>query len=206
MIPIVLVSLQGSPPTGVTMNYRLTLEGGGVGNARLTQTVRAEGGKTVRLVASLRRGNATVEIRSESVFDATGSPVRKVQGYGPPGRAPQHETIVTFDAAGANAVVRERGVPKASKIPLVAKLSRANAAETWFVAIRPKPGDVARAWTFDPDALEWGPTETIYVGPTKGGHLLRIVRRDKKSEAVVDDAGLPVRLEEGAMKLERRGF
>lgn len=187
-----------------TQTYRVTLEGGGEGTARLTQTKRPEGGKTVRLVATLRRGATTLEIRSESTFDAAGNPLRKVQGYGLPGRAARHETIVTFDAAGANAVVRDLGVPKATKVALAPKLSRTNAAETWFVAIRPKPGDVAKAYTFDPDALEWTLTETTYVGKTKAGHLLRIVRRDRKGEAVVDDAGVPVRIEEGAMKLERR--
>lgn len=199
MIPLVILALQA------TAQYRVTLEGGGEGTARVTQTRRPDGGKTVRLVASLKRGSVTLEVRSEATFDAVGNPLRKSQGYGPPGRSPQHETLVTFDAAGANAVVRDLGVPKATKVALAPKLSRTNAAETWFVAIRPKPGDVARAYTFDPGALEWTLTETIYVGPVKGGHLLRIVRRDRKSEAVVDDAGLPVRVEQEGMRLERKG-
>ncbi len=186
-----------------TTHYRVSLEGGAQGDARLTQTKRPGGGKTVRLVATLRRGNATIEVHSESTFDANGSPLRKIQGYGPAGRAPQHETIVTFDANGANAVVRDHGVPKASTIALSSKLSRANAAETWFVSTKPKKGDVTTAWTFDPDNLEWVKTETTYLGPTKEGHLLHIVRREKTSEAVVDDAGVPVRLEEGGMKLVR---
>lgn len=198
MIPFALVVFQA------TIQYRVTLEGGGQGTARLTQTKRPEGGKIVRLVATLRRGNSTVEVHTESTFDAAGNPLRKLQSYGVPGRAPQHETIVTFDAEGANAVVRELGVPKASKVPLAPKLNRANAAESWFLTAKPKKGDVAKAWTFDPDALEWIPTETTYVGPVKEGHLLRIVRRDRTSEAVVDDAGMPVRLQDGAMKLERR--
>ncbi len=186
-----------------TVHYRITLEGGAQGEARLTQTKRPEGGKTVRLVATLHRGNTALEITTESTFDAVGAPIRKVQGYGPAGKAAQHQTIVTFDAAGANVVVREHGVPKASNVPLAAKLSRANAAETWFVLAKPKPGDVAKAWTFDPDALEWVPTETTYVGPVKGGHKLHIVRRERMSDAVVDDNGIPVLLEDGAMKLER---
>jgi hypothetical protein len=186
-----------------TIHYKVTLAGGAEGDARLTQTKRLGGGKTVRLVATLRRGNATIEVRTESTFDAAGSPVRKIQGYGPAGRASQHETIVTFDANGANAVVRDHGVPKASTIALAPKLSRANAAEVWFLATKPKKGEIAIAWTFDPDNLEWVKTETTYVGPIKEGHLLHIVRREKASEAVVDDAGVPVRLEEGGMKLMR---
>lgn len=195
---MILLALQAS------QTYLVTLEGGAKGEARLTQTRRPDGGKTVRLVATLRRGSSTVEVRSESTFDAAGSPLRKSQGYGPPGRAPQHETLVTFDAAGANAVVRDLGVPKATKVALAPRLSRANAAETWFVSVRPKPGDVATAYTFNPDALEWTMTETTYVGRVKEGNLLRIVRREKKSEAIVDDAGLPVRVEEEGMRLERK--
>ncbi len=198
MIPLALVLLQ------TTANYRVTLDGGAEGTARLTQTRRPEGGKTVRLVATLRRQGSSVEVRSESTFDAQGSPLRKVQGYGPPGKPPLHETIVTFDAQGAHAVVRERGVPKATDVPLAPKLVRANAAETWFVLVKPSPGDVAKAWTFDPDALEWVPNQTTYVGPAKGGHLLRTVRREKTGETIVDDAGLPVQVEEGGMKLERK--
>lgn len=186
-----------------TVHYKVSLAGGAQGEARLTQTKRPGGGKTVRLVATLRRGNTTIEIHTESTFDATGSPIRKIQGYGPVGVAAQHETIVTFDADGAHAVVREHGVPKATSVDLAPKLSRANTAETWFSAVRPKKGDVATAWTFDPDALEWVKTETTYVGPVKDGHLLRIFRREKTSEAVVDDQGIPVRLEEGGMKLVR---
>jgi hypothetical protein len=195
--PLVLLALQG------TANYKLTLEGGGQGEARLTQSKRPEGGKIVRLVATLKRGNATLEIKSESTFDVMGNPVRKSQGYGPPGRAPLHETIVTFDTEGANVVVRDKGAPKASKVPLGPKFNRTNAAETWFIKVQPKPGDLAKAWTFDPDNLEWVLTQTTYVGPVEGGHLLRITRRDKKSEAVLDRAGTPVRIEEGNMKLER---
>lgn len=198
MIPLVLIALQA------TVQYNVTLEGGGQGTARLTQTKRPEGGKTVRLVATLRRGNATVEVRTESTFDAKGNPLRKLQSYGTPGRAPQHETIVTFDAEGANAVVRELGVPKTSKVALAPKLSRTNVAETWFISAKPMKGDVAKAWTFDPDALEWVPTETTYAGATKEGHLLRVVRRDRTSEAIVDESGMPIRLQDGAMKLSRR--
>lgn len=139
MIPLVLVVLQA------TVQYRVTLEGGGEGTARLTQSKRPEGGKIVRLFATLRRGNATVEVRTEATFDAKGNPLRKLQSYGAPGRAAQHEAIVSFDADGANAVVREHGTPKASKVALAPKLNRANAAETWFVSVRPKVGDVAKA-------------------------------------------------------------
>lgn len=198
MIPLALLALQGMA------EYRVRLEGGVEGAARVTVSKRPEGGKTVRSVIDLKRGSVTLQMRVEAVFDATGSPIRQSQGYGPPGRAPRHETLVTFDAAGANAVVRDLGVPKASRVPLAPKLSRANAAETWFIGIKPRPGDVAKAWTFDPDGLEWTFTETTYVGPTKGGHLLRTVRRDRTSETVMDDAGVPVRIQEGAMKLERK--
>lgn len=186
-----------------TAQYRVALPGGTDGTARITVARRPEGGKTVRSVIDLKRGSILLRFRLDATYDASGSPVRQSQGYGPPGRAAAHETIVTFDAEGANAVVRDLGVPKASHVALAPRLSRANAAETWFVAFRPKPGDVARAWTFDPDALEWTLTETTYVGPVKGGHLLRIVRRDRTSEAVVDDAGVPVRLTQGEMRLER---
>lgn len=197
MIPLALLVLQ-------TAGYRVGLDAGGEGTARLTQRARPGGGKTVLMVATLRRGAASVEVRTESVFDAVGAPLRKVQGVGPPGRPPTHETIVTFDAAGAHAVVRERGVPKATEVPLDPKRSRANAAETWFLSAKPKPGDVAKAWTFDASALEWAPTETTYVGPVPGGHLLRIARGEKRGEAVLDDAGLPVRIEEGGLRLERK--
>lgn len=197
MIPLALLALQG------TARYKVTLEGGVAGTARCTVTRRPEGGKTVRFVIDLRRGNATLELRNDSTFDASGAPVRISQVSGLPGKAPQHETIVTFDAAGANAVVRDLGVPKASHISLAPKLNRANAAQTWFAGVRPKPGDVARAWTFDPDTLEWIVTETTYVGPTKEGNLLKVVQRDKPSTQVVDDAGVPVRIEQGETRLIR---
>ncbi len=197
MIPFVLIALQGAA------HYKVTLEGGVEGTARCTVTRRPEGGKTVRFVIDLRRGNATLELRNDSTFDANGAPVRLSQVTGLPGKSPQHETIVTFDAAGANAVVRDLGVPKASHVSLAPKLSRANAAQKWFVDVRPKLGEVARAWTFDPDTLEWIVTETTYVGPTKGGHLLRVVQRDKPSTQIVDDAGVPVRIEQGETRLEK---
>ena len=194
---MILLALQGSA------NYRVTMEGGLEGKARVTVSKRPEGGKTVRFVIDLQRAGGRIELRNDSTFDASGSPVRMVQGYGPPGRAPRHETIVTFDAGGANAVVRDLGVPKASHVALSPRLSRANAAQTWFVAVRPKVGAVAKAWSFDPDTLEWLPTQTTYVGPTKGGHLLRVVQRDAVSDQVVDDAGVPVSIEQGAVRLER---
>ena len=195
---MIVFGLQGSA------SYGVVLAGGVDGTARITVARRPEGGKTVRSVIDLKRGSKSLRFHFEATYDAAGSPVRQTQDYGVPGKAPQHQTIVTFDAAGANAVVRELGVPKVSHVALAPRLSRANAAETWFVAARPKVGEAARAWTFDPDALEWTPTETTYVGPTKGGNLLRIVRQDRVSEAVVDDAGVPVRLVQGEMRLERK--
>lgn len=197
MIPLAALALLQST------RYKVTLEGGATGTARLTQTKRTGGGKVVRLAATLRRGGSTIELHVESTYDATGSPLRKLQSFGLPGRAATHEVIVSFDADGAHAVVRERGTPKVTDVPLAKGLSRANAAEMWFVATKPKVGDVAKAYTFDADALEWVPTETTYVGEAKEGHRLKIVRRDRTSEAVVDDAGLPVRVDDGAMKLVR---
>lgn len=197
MMPLALLLLQG------TANYRVTLEGGVEGTARVTLTKRPEGGKTVRFLIDLKRGSSRIQLRNDSTFDAAGSPVRVSQSYGTPGRAPQHETIVTFDAAGANAVVRDLGVPKASRVALAPKLSRANAAQTWFVGVRPKSGEVAKAWAFDPDTLDWVYTETTYVGPTKAGHLMRVVQGDRTTAFVVDDLGVPVRMEQGAMRLVR---
>ena len=198
MIPLVVLALQGAA------EYRVVMEGGVEGTARVTVARRPEGGKTVRSVIDLKRGGRTLQVRVEAKFDASGSPVRQSQGYGPPGRAPEHETIVTFDKEGANAVVRDHGVPKATRVPLLSKVGRANAAETWFFGVVPKPGDVAKAYTFDPDALEWTLTVTTYVGPVKGGRLLRTVRRDRTSETVMDDAGVPVRIEQGGIRLDRR--
>ena len=197
MIPLALLALQGQA------SYRVALDGGVDGTARITVARRPEGGKTVRSVIELRRGSQSLRFHFEATYDASGSPLRQTQDYGVPGKPPQRQTIVTFDEAGANAVVRELGASRVSRVPLAPRLSRANAAETWFLSAKPKIGETARAWTFDPDALEWTATETTYVGPTKGGHLLRIVRREKTSEAVVDDAGVPMRVTQGGMRLER---
>ena len=198
MIPVVLVALQGAA------EYRVVMDGGVDGTARVTVAKRPEGGTTVRSIMDLKRGGRTLQMRVEAKFDATGTAIRQSQAYGPPGRAPEHETIVTFDREGANVVIRDHGVPKATRVPLVSKVSRANAAETWFFGVVPKPGDVAKAYTFDPAALEWTLTVTTYVGPVKGGHLLRTVRRDLTSETIMDDAGVPVRIEQGGIRLERR--
>ena len=195
---MILLLLQGAA------EYRVSMDGGVDGSARVTVAKRPEGGKIVRSVIDLKRGSRTLRLRVEAKFDASGSPVRQSQAYGPPGRAPEHETIVTFDKDGANAVVRDHGVPKASRVPLFSKLGRANAAETWFFGTVPNPGDVAKAYTFDPAALEWTLTVTTYVGRAKGGHLLRTVRRDRTSETIMDDAGVPVRIEQGGILLERR--
>ena len=197
MIPLALLALQGAA------EYRVAMEGGVEGKAQVSVAKRPEGGKTVRSIIDLQRGSRTLQVRVEAKFDETGRPVRQSQAYGAPGRDPDRQTIVTFDEAGAIAVVRALGAPKTTRVPLTGNRSRANAAETWFFLVRPKPGDVARAYTFDPDALEWTLTVTTYVGPVAGGHLLRTVRRDRTSETVMDDAGVPVRIEQGGIRLER---
>lgn len=183
---------------------RLDVVVGGIpsGTAALVQRLLPDGGKQVELTMELRpaRGSA-VRVRQESVYDSLGKPVRKIQETTSAGKQ-VGLLVATFDPAGAKVQSGSGNKASTTIVPLDNQLSRANAAELWFVSKTPQIGDRVVCYTFDLGAMRWDLTETRYLG-RKDGHRIETRRSGTVTSTLLDDDGMPLRVESGDLILTR---
>lgn len=167
-----------------------------IGTARLTQKLLPDGGKTVELVISLDMSGGPTEVRTRSVFKASGALLRTVSSVTPSGQPPLTEVIADFERTGAHVVKRLKGQPSVIDVPLPLGASTAAPYEFWFLRDQPKEGERCATYTFEPNQLRWEATTVTYVGRTRNGRLVRMERSGRRTETVFDAKGLPVSVED----------
>jgi hypothetical protein len=193
------------------VKLNVTLEGRPMGTANLSQKLLADGSKQVEVKMTMESGGRGVELRTFSSYDSKGVPTRKFHEMRLPGTKTRRQVTVTFDGNGANVVIEEDAERSTRHVSLVEKAPRENLSEFWFLRDKPKPGQAMRIYSFDMDKLAWELLTVTYVGKksiTVGGrkvdaHEIASERGTAKVSAFVDDAGFPLLLQEGRMRMER---
>ena len=189
--------------------FQVWVAGKKAGTATLTQKLLTDGTKSVNLSMELKTDSLTATLRSESTYSAKGIPLRKFQETQVPSQKIRRTIVVTFDDAGANAVVDLNGKRTTKRVPLPNTANKADLSEFWFLRDKPKVGAVVKAYTFDLESLSWEMIVTTYVGvvdATIGGKKVKANKTEsQKGKAFIDDAGVPLRLELSTGALERIG-
>ncbi len=181
-----------------------------VGYATISQNLQPDGSKVVQFRLQLENSNQMVTITNESRFSSDGLPVRKfvetlVKG------SPSKQQVATFNNEGAHVVTNEAAGRKVKDVPLVEAASRSCTPEFWFIRDKPIKGDVVRSYVFNMDKLEWQLSETTYKGKkeikigkkTYSANVVVEVRDGKTTTSYLDDAGLPILISSGDLKLSR---
>jgi hypothetical protein len=192
---------------------RMSVEMGGrrIGIAHFSQKVLADGGKQVEIRMNLESAGRTIEMTSFSGYDADGNPTRKNSETRAPASRNRRQVTVTFDAAGAIAVVEEDGNRSRRGVALVDKAPRANVSEFWFLRTQPKRGETLKVYSFSTEGLVWelltitytGPKEIPVAGKSVTGHEVVTERGGKREVAYLDDKGLPLLLLGDGVRMER---
>lgn len=203
MNPLPLILLlglaQGAPKPPAPVKMTVYLNGRVAGAATMLQKLGADGGKSVQLSMELKSESLAINLRQESTYDKTGRPIRKFQETHNVTLKTRRTVVVTFDAAGANAVIDEGGKRTVKKIPLPETAAREDVSEFWFVRDVPKPGAVVKANTVNLETLTWELVTTTYKGLvdiTIAGRKVKAHRTESdRGVAFIDAQGLPLRLE-----------
>jgi hypothetical protein len=182
------------------------------GSASLIQKGQPGGGKLVELRVDLRMSSQSIDLRSQNTYDAKGNPIRKFQEVATVGVPGKKQTVVTFDAAGANVVILDGGKRSTKSVALVKGANRADVSQFWFFRDKPKPGTGFKVYQFNLDRLTWDLAMITYIGPKVvmiskrkvQTHEIRVDLEGRILKVFVDDGGLPVILDDGRIKLERQ--
>lgn len=185
------------------------VEGKSAGEASLTQRVMPDGSKRVQILLELKGSDGrTVKVVSDSTYDPQGAPRRKFLET-TQDRSPKRRTlVVTFDSEGAKVVEEVDGKRTIKSVPLVKTAPRENPSEFWFLRDTPQPGARVRYYRFDMDEQAWVLSNTRYVGPKTflfGKQRVTVHEVvDDRVTALLDDQGLPYRLELPGVVFERK--
>ncbi len=192
---------------GAQVKMQVFVDGKPIGTATVTQKLRPDGSKQVQMSMEGKSGADTVILRSESIYLASGAPLRKYQELSVPAQKMRRTTIVDFSSKGAKVIVDLNGTRTTKDVPLAANLNREDKSEFWFVRDKPKAGAFTSAYTFSLETLTWEAVKTSYEGSveiTVGGTKVKAHKSvTPRGAAYVDDAGLPVKLELGNGSMER---
>ncbi len=194
---------------GQSVKLQVSTSGLIVGTAVIEQKLLADGGKQVSLTMDLKMpdGPAT-RSRSESVYDANGLTVRKILTV-KVGDRPERRSVVTFTGNKASLLTPDSDQPlvvaASASMPLKA------ASEFWFIRDQPKPKERVSWYAFDETTKSWnlndaqylGPKTTDWMGKKTKAHLILMSRSGGKISALVDEKGLPFRIEMGQLLMER---
>ena len=189
--------------------YDVMRDGQKAGEARLTQTMRRDGGKAVEMNMTLRAPDGrTVVTHTRSVYSSTGRPIRREQVTKL--EVPRFEKSVTatFYEGGANVVVVQAGKRTVRNVTLVKTAPLDSPSEFWFLRDRPRVGLTVVSYQLNLETLAWEPVRTTYQGRIRVQHGAQTVEAHKvesdKGVAFLDDTGIPLVIEAPPYRMERR--
>lgn len=180
--------------------YAVFREGKKVGSVNITQKIREDGSKLVQ--TSIDFGQA--KVRMENTFDKEGTATRKFMEMT---GSVKRTVVATFDKAGANVVIDQKGNRETRQVSLVPNAPRANKSEFWFIRDTPKVGAEVQSYVFSLDSLSWELMTTQYRGKAsvsvagKKTPAHYVVSGD--TEAWLDEKGYPLLIIKGQTRFER---
>lgn len=179
-----------------------------VGSATYLQKLLPDGGKVIAITLTLRAADGKgAQVRTESVYDSFGGPVRKIQETLTLDGKRIENRIATFDETGAELVTEKDGQRTVKAVELVKGAPRNAKSEFWFVRDKPEKGEKCAYYQFDLAEGRWKLVESVYEGPTEievGGKTLTAQKiTTAPSVAYLDEKGWPIVLVVGTFKLER---
>jgi hypothetical protein len=116
--------------------------------------------------------------------------------------AANSKEVVTYNARGDATIVRDKG--KGALVPFDRRGSRKDPSETWFRAVRPTPGTWAVFRALEPRKRVWEEVRVTYVGRRGAGNVVRQQRNGLTTVFTLDDAGIPLVIESGDLRMIRR--
>lgn len=187
---------------------RMLVDGKPAGEGSYFHKVLPDGGKQILIDLKFALDGAkSVRVRSESVYDWIGNPVRKIQGtLDAEGRRIEIR-MATFDEIGADLTIEKDGKSSTKSIELTRSAPRVVKSEFWFVRETPKKGDKSTFYQFDLNEARWKLMESVYEGPTTveigGGKVDGHRVAGDGTLAILDGKGWPIVIEIGKVRLER---
>lgn len=198
-----IVSLIVAQGSASTAEYNVFRQGNPVGTASLTQKLTAAG-KVTQFKLEIKSAGTTATIRQTSTWDMNGVPVRKTLEMQTDSPRRRVMKTISFKGRAAN-IIEEIDAQRTVSEVIAPGAESVNAvAEYWFLRDMPKKDARSRYLAFDTDRNLWETTDAIYLGPksvkvgasTIKGFLVRTLTARRTVEAVFDDKGLPMLIEE----------
>lgn len=189
---------------------KLAVQANGFPNSTATifHKVLPDGSKLNQMTIEMNGSEGRkIKVRTERTYAPDGKPIRvfhEVIGERP---AMRRQVTVTFDEAGARAVIDEGGKRTVKEVPLVNPAPRECLPEFWFIRDQPVIGDSIKYYHFDANKVDWVVVQAKYVGPVTynfGGKAVKAFKvTTATGEAIVDEKGLPYKVTEATVTMTR---
>lgn len=178
--------------------------------ATYSQKLLADGSKSSQMAIEISaRDGRKVRVRLDRTYASSGAPVRVYSETSSDKPRYRKTATATFGAEGARVVIDENGNRTVKDVSLAGTAPRECAPEFWFLRDTPKVGASAKYYHFDIDKLEWRIVESTYIGPTTyllaGSKVPAHRIRTTTGEAILDQSGAPLRVEDSAAVMVRIG-
>lgn len=196
LAPLVVLAL-ASAAHAQQAKFDVLVKGKKAGVATYAVSPFQRGGRLTRLRIVLADGSIS---ESVSKSDATGTAVGSENSVRR-GAASSKEAV-TYSPRGDATIVRDKG--KGIVVPFDRRGSRKDPSETWFRGVRPAPGTWAVFRALDPRKRVWEEVKVTYVGKRGGGNIVRQLRNGLTTVFTLDDAGIPLVIESGDLRMIRR--
>jgi len=202
MLPTLAFLIATQAQTG-TADYRVFRLGNPVGTASLTQKLTAAG-KVTQFKLEIKSAGTTATIRQTSTWDLNGVPLRKTLEMITDSPRRRVMKTISFKGRAANIIEEIDAQRTVSEVIAPGAETVNAAAEYWFLRDLPKKDARLRYLAFDTDCNVWETTDALYLGPknftlggkTVKGFLVRTLTTRRTVEALFDEKGLPLFIEE----------
>jgi hypothetical protein len=208
--PLVIFGISTSGLAQVRL--AISVKGKAVGYARASSKILPDGGKHSDMVMSLTNGTHKMEIRMESAFDKDGRALRQYKTSLMDGKV-DSRMLVTVSEVKTTVVNLPAGRGPNKVIPNPEGKWPTEPDEFFFVRDHPGIGARFRSCTFNMEKMRWDVVDGRYEkdedleirGHKFKTHKITAKIGDSPSNVEVyeDEQGLPVRITEGDLVMER---
>lgn len=211
-LPVLLFAAATSVAFSETIHLAASAQGKSIGGGTATRTISPDKTAMTQVRLDLMQGGVPITIDGTTHYDSKCRPMNATINIKQGGQSAVFTVTYYNGGVKVRAVIQGQSHPIEKNVVWASKLDTADTTNRWFLSVQPKPGETVAYQGFDTLKGRWHDIKITYVGKSTitidkrkvSANMLRRQADGKTSTEYVDEKGMPLLIDDGTMKLERK--
>ncbi len=211
-LTLLLLVTASSVAFSETIHLTASAQGKVIGGGTAMRTISPDKTAMTQVRLDLMQGGVPITIDGMTRYDAKCRPVNAHINIKQGGQTAVFAVTYYNGGVKVRVAVQGQSKPVDKNIPWASKLDVADTTNRWFISFQPKPGETVSYQGFDTLKGRWHDIKITFLGKSSvtidkrkvSANLLRRQADGKISTEYLDEKGMPLLIDDGQMKLERK--